>query len=238
MPQRRATAVRWMSRDGGAAGKRQAERLRDRGHRARRAHDHAGARGRREAPGHRADGGGIDRPGAVLRPEAAAIGAGAEPLAVMRRRQHRADRHDDRRQVDAGDGHQLRGDRLVAAADRHHGIHRLRAQHLLGVHRHEVAQVHAGGIGEGFVQRHGREDHRQPARAEHAALDRLDQLRRRAVAGVVVGAGVRDADDRALERLVAVAHRADEGLAQEEGEFRVAIGRQALPHADAHVVLH
>ena len=123
------------------------------------------------------------------------------------------------------------GNRLVAAADQHHGVHRLGADHLLGVHRHQVAQEHAGRVRERLVDRDRRELHRQPAREHHAALDRVDELRHVAVAGVVVAEGVGDADDRPRERVVREAHRLDEGLAQEERELGVAVRRQPLLHA-------
>ena len=156
--------------------------------------------------------------------------------------QHRPDRNEDRRHVGRRRGHHLRRQRLVAAADQHHRIHRLRAHHLLGVHRHQVAQEHAGRIGERLVDRDRRELHRQAAGQHHAALDRLDQLGHVAVAGVVVAEGVGDADDRPLQRVVGIAHRLDEGLAQEQREVGVAVRRQASlhslrrGHADHHTV--
>ena len=59
--------------------------------------------------------------------------------------------------------HHLRRRGLVAAADQHHRIHRQRADHLLGVHRHQIAQEHRGRIGEALVDRDGREHHRHGA---------------------------------------------------------------------------
>jgi hypothetical protein len=47
-----------------------------------------------------------------------------------------------------------------------------------------------------------------------------------AVAGVVVAEGVRDADDGAPQRIVGVAHRLDERLAEEERETCVALAGQ------------
>ncbi len=49
-----------------------------------------------------------------------------------------------------------------------------------------------------------------------------------AVAGIVVAVGVGDADDRAVERVVGIAHRLDEGLAQEQREARIAVTGQPL----------
>ena len=105
----------------------------------------------------------------------------------------------------------------------HHRVHRLGADHLLGVHRHQVAQEHASGVGEALVDGDGGEDHRQAAGQHHAALDRLDQVGDVAVAGVEVAVGVGDADDRPVERVVGVAHGLDEGLAEEQREAGVAV---------------
>ena len=93
----------------------------------------------------------------------AAIGAGAEHLALEMADQHRADRQHDGRPVGAHRRHHLRRRGLVAAADQHHRIHRQRADHLLGVHRHQIAQEHRGRIGEAFVDRDGRKHHRHGA---------------------------------------------------------------------------
>ena len=86
----------------------------------------------------------------------------------------------------AGGGHQLRRHGLVAAADQHRGIHRLRGQHRLGVERGEVAVVHRGREQRRLAERHGGEGQRQAAGRQHAALHRLDQLGDRAVAVVEV----------------------------------------------------
>jgi hypothetical protein len=97
--------------------------------------------------------------------------------------QHRAGDELDRGHVGRGRAHQLRRHRLVAAADQHHGVHRLGADHLLGVHRHEVAQVHAGGGAKlSWIEIVGKPS--AAARQHDAALERLDQLRRVAVAGL------------------------------------------------------
>ena len=101
-------------------------------------------------------------PARILRPEAAAIGAGAEPLAAMPAGRHRAGDQLHRGNIGRHRAHQLRRHGLVAAADQHHRVHRLGADHLLGVHRHQVAEHHAGGIEEHLAQRDGRKDPRQP----------------------------------------------------------------------------
>ena len=50
-----------------------------------------------------------------------------------------------------------------ATGSRSKRLHGLGAEHLLGIHGHEVAVQHAGQIGEGFVQRDGREVDREAA---------------------------------------------------------------------------
>ena len=129
--------------------------------------------------------------GAVFRPEAAAIGAGAEPLAVPARGHHRPGDQPDRRPVRRHRAHQLRRHGLVAAADQHDRVHRLGADHLLGVHRHQVAEHQAGRIEEHFAERDRRKDQRQAAGRQHAALDRVDQLREMPVAVVEAGVAYR-----------------------------------------------
>ena len=222
-------------RDRGAARQREAERLDHARHGARRAHHHAGAdRGREPA----ADGVDlllVERAGAEACPQAAAIGAGAEHLALVVADHHRAGGQHDRRQVDARRRHHLRRQGLVAAADQDDRVHRLRADHLLGVHRHEVAQEHAGRMRERLVDRDGGEFHRQAAREHDAALDRFDQLRDVAVARVEVAVGVGDADDRPVERVVGIALGLDEGLAQEQREAGVAVAGQTFAQAAGHV---
>ena len=92
--------------------------------------------------------GGVDLAGAVAAPQPPAVGAGAKrspwwwPTSIGPTGRTIAGRSARRRR------HHLRRDRLVAAADQDDRIHRLGADHLLGVHRHQVAQEHAGRMGE------------------------------------------------------------------------------------------
>ncbi len=78
--------------------------------------------------------------------EAATIGTGAEHLTLVMTDDHGSDGDHHRRQIDGCRGHDLGRQRLVTAADDHDGVHRLRADHLLGVHGHQVAQEHRGGV--------------------------------------------------------------------------------------------
>jgi hypothetical protein len=86
----------------------------------------------------------------------------------------------------------------------------------------------AGGMREAFVDGDRREVHRQSAGEHHAALHRLDELRRVAVAGIERAARIDDANDRTRERVVRVARALDERLAQEKREAAVAVAREAL----------
>jgi hypothetical protein len=54
------------------------------------------------------------------------------------------------------------------------------------------------------------------------------------MAGIVVAVGIGDADDRAIERVVGITHRLDEGLAQEQREASVAITCQSLAKSVGH----
>ena len=174
---------------------------------------------------------GIDLLCPIPGPEAAAIGARTDAFRAVRSREHRAGHQRNGRHAGGSGAHQLRGHRLVAAADEHHGVHRLRTDHLLGVHRHQVAHVHARRLGEALVDRDGREFHRQSACKHDAALHRLDELVGVAVARVIGAAGVGDSDHEAVQRIVGVPGALDEGLAQEDGKAEVAVAGQALVHA-------
>ena len=106
--------------DGGnrrRARRRHAERLGKACHGARRAHHCAGAGGRGEALLDDVDLVAVDLAGAIFRPEAAAVGAGAEPLAAVASGRHRAGDELDRGQVGGGRAHELGRHGLVAAAD-------------------------------------------------------------------------------------------------------------------------
>ena len=82
-----------------------------------------------------------------------------------------------------------------------------------------------------FMQRYHRELHRQSARQHHAALHRVNQLRHIAMAGIKAAEGIGDADDRTIQRLIGIAHRLDKCFAQKQGEFFVAVSREAFAHA-------
>ncbi len=131
----------------------------------------------------------VDFAGAILRPEAAAIGAGAEPLAVVREVIIGPPIELDGGQVGRDRAHELGRHGLVAAAHQHDRIHRLGADHLLGVHRHEIAEFEAGRIEEDLAERDGGELDRQRARRQHAAFHRVEHLGEMAVA-IVEARGV------------------------------------------------
>ncbi len=211
---------------GGAHGQRQAHRLDDAGHGARRPHHHAGADGRREAAADQLDLGNVDGAGAILPPKPAAIRAGAQHFTLVMAHDHRPCRQDDGGQIHAGGSHHLGRQGLVATADHHHRVHGLRANHLLGIHRHQVAQEHRGGMSETLADRNGGKHHRQSARQHNAALYALDQVGHIAVAWIVVAECIGHADDRAIERIVGITHGLDEGFAEEQRETRVTVAGQ------------
>ena len=207
---------------------REAEGFDEAGHGAGGAHGTAGANGGAEAAGDEFGFGDVDLAGAVLRPEAAAVGAGAEDFSFVMADEHGAGGEDDGGEVGGDGGHDLRGEVLVAAADEDDGIHGLGADHLLGVHGHQVAEEHGGGVGEGFGDGDGGEDHGERAGEEDSALDRVDEVGDVAVAGIEVGGGVGDADDGAIEGVVGVAGGLDEGFAEEERKGGVAVVGRVL----------
>ena len=206
-------------------GRDDAERLGDAGHGPGRAHHRAGAGGDREP---------LLRPiaissastlaGAILRPEAAAIGAGAKTLAAMAAGHHRPAASWIAGTICRCRAHQLRRHRLVAAADQHDRVHRLRAHHFLGVHRHQVAEHQAGRIEKDFAERDGRKRHgamrRRPARRATppqpvSGICRWQLLNSRRSHG--------DADDRLVQHLRRQSHRPGERAPQEAREIAVAV---------------
>ena len=234
-----AFPIRMHGRNGRAARQHHPECLRHARHGARRPHHHAGPGGGAEPTVHVLDLGLVELSCPVHAPEAAAVGACPEPFTPIVPGHHRAGRKDEGWHPGARCGHELGGDGLVAAADEYDCVHWLSPQHLLGVHRHEVAQEHARRVSERLVERDCREGHRQPAHEHHTSLDRLDESRDVGVAGVVVATGVRDADDGARKGIGREAHRLDERLAEEQGELFIPVPGEALAHSPwRHAVRH
>ena len=161
---RGAQTIGMHGRDRRGARQAHAERLGETGHGRGGAHHRAGARGHRELAFDLRDFVGVDVAGAIARPEAAAIGAGAEPLAAIPPGHHRAGDQRDRRTVRRHRAHQLRRHGLVAAAHQHDRVHRLGADHFLGVDRHQIAEFQAGRREKNFAERDGREFERQARR--------------------------------------------------------------------------
>ena len=114
-------------------------------------------------------------PGAQLVGVVPEVGAGAElPPAEPRGLRRPAGDH-DRRHVGARRAHQLRGHRLVAAAEQDDGVERIGADALLDVHRHQVAEEHRRRLHQVLAERDRRELERQAAGEQDAALDRLGE---------------------------------------------------------------
>ena len=90
--------------------------------------------------------------------------------------QHRAGGQEDHRHAGGERAHDQPRRGLVAAAHQHHAVERVRADHLLGLHRQHVAVEHRGRLGEAFVHRQRRQLDREAARLQHAALDVLHAL--------------------------------------------------------------
>ena len=105
--------------------------------------------------------------------------------------------HHDGGHVGGGGAHEHGRRGLVAAGQEHHRVERIRADALLDVHRHEVAEHHGGGLHQHFAQRDGGELQREAAGRPHAALHRLGRLAQMRVAVGQLRPRVGDADHRA-----------------------------------------
>ena len=205
------------------AGKRHAERLGDRGHGARRAHHRAAAGGGRKIALDVLDVPLRNFACPVFRPKTPAIGAGAQPFAVIAHRQHRPADELDGRQVGRGGAHQERRHGLVAGADQHHRVHRLRPDHFLHVHRHQVAKHHAGGVQKDFAERDRREVERQAADGQDAAFHRFDQLGKMPMTIIETARRLGDADDRSRQHFGRIPHGLRERTPQVERKIGVAV---------------
>ena len=214
-----------------------AERLGDAGHGAGGAHDRAGAGGGREVALDLGDLGGARprRRGSVAQKRRQSVqapsrspwygrSASAPPRAWIAG-------------TSGGRGaHELGRHRLVAAAHQHDGVHRLGADHLLGVDRHEVAEFQAGRAA--GRPRRARSVGNSIGRPPAASTPRftassssgkwrwqlLKPLRR-----------LRDADHRPREHLARIAHRLRERAAQIEREIAVAVVGEAVCEARRRV---
>lgn len=104
--------------------------------------------------------------------------------------------------------------------------------HLLGVHAHQVPQVHARRSSKGLVQAYGREVDGKPPIQLDAAFHCINELGDVGVAGVEARVRVDDAHNRSRESILTVTHGFDEELAHEEREMGVSIRGQLLSKPD------
>ncbi len=161
-----------------------AERLGDQRHRTGCAHHGAGSGGHRKPAFDLFDLRRIDPAGPVFRPEGAAIRC-VEPLAARWRASRRtspSDELDGRNAAPRPRPSIAPASVFVAAADQHHRVHRLGEDHLLDVHRHQVA-IDEAGRDSGTLRR-ARQSERHAARAgrQNAARHRLDEIGHQAMA--------------------------------------------------------
>ena len=148
----------------------------------------------------------VDRAGAILGPESTAIRARAETLASKTTAQVRPAGQHDGRHVGAGGAHHLRRSGLVAVAEQHDAVEGMRANHLLGVHGHQVAVQHGGRPHEQLAERDRRELQWRTTRLPDTAFDVVRQLAEVVVAVVQVALGLGDADHRPRQVGVVEAH--------------------------------
>ena len=104
-------------------------------------------------------------------------GPAPEPLAVKRDRNPVPAGHDQRRDVRAGQRHQVGRDGLVAVAQGHDGVQRLGPDRLLDLDGQQVAVQHGRRLHQVFAERHDREFQRQPAGGQNAPPHRRGQRR-------------------------------------------------------------
>ena len=161
---------------------------------------------------------GADRAGFVFGGIAAAIGAGAEDLALVMPVEHGTAADHDSRQVGAGGAHERGGRGLVAVGEQDDAGQRIAADHLLGVHRRQVAAEHGSRAEVDLAQRDGGEFEREAAGLGDAAFDRFADGAQVAVAVVELAVGVADADERAGHIGGLVARGGGEGAADEPGD--------------------
>src|SRR5690606_6502439 len=103
---------------------------------------------------------------------------------------------------------------------------RLRADHLLGIHRHEIAIEHRGWADEDFSQRDGGKLERDPTGLEHASFDRGGHLSQMRVAVVELAPGVADTDGGLRQILVGQAHALGKRTPHEGAEVGIAVPRE------------
>ena len=224
--------------NGRPARQHHAHGLTEAGHRAGRAHHAAGAGGRRQLSLDVVDGRALQVAATPGRPEATAIGAGADALALVAAGEHGAGGQHDGRYVRAGGAHQQGRQGLVATTHEHHRVQGLGAQHGLHVERHQIAQEHAGRAEKDLAERDDREFQRQTAGLPHAAFDGFRQFAQAAVAVVQFAPGVEHPDDGLAQALRCMAHRAGEGAPQILRELAVAIFGQSAGEARRPFLRH
>ena len=133
----------------------------------------------------------------------------------------RSTRQHDGRHVGTRGAHHLRRGGLVAVAKQHHTVERMGADHLLGVHRHQVAVEHRRRPHEELAERDGGELEWSTPRLPHAALHVLRQLAEVVVAVVQVALRLGDADDGPRKIGVIQTHALRERAAHEPIHVRV-----------------
>ena len=188
-------AARVHGGDGGVARKRNAKRLAHSRHRRCRAHHHAVAGTAQNGVLNFVPLLCVYAACAQFGVIAAAVGARAEFFAAPVALELRPARNQNGGDVGACRAHQQRRRGLVAAAQQHNAVKRVRADGLFHIHAHQVAEQHRSWAHIVFAQRHHREFHREAARLPHAALDRIGKLAQMGVAVRQFAPSVAYADD-------------------------------------------
>jgi hypothetical protein len=92
-------------------------------------------------------------------------------------------------------------------------IHRLRLDHLLRIHTHQIPQIHRRRTRETLMNTNCREIHREPSIELNPTFDGFDKLRDITVARIETRVRIHDSDDGAGKCIFAVAERFDEDFA-------------------------
>src|ERR1700722_635820 len=180
------------------ASRHHAESLCDRSHRACGAHHRTSAGSRGEPSLYGVNFTIRDLSGAVAGPEAPAIGARPKPFAMIAARRHWSGYKLCRREIGRVRTHELGRHRLVATTNKNHRVHRLSADHLLDIDRHEVAELETCRDEEELTKRNGWKLDGQRTGRKDAALYGLDQFRDMTMAIVESARRTTNADNRPI----------------------------------------
>ena len=209
------------------------------GHRRCSPHRHTGAVRTSDAVFDASPGAVVDGAGTPLGPVLPDVAAAGQRLPFVVAAKHRAGRHEDRGKIHCRRTHDQAGHGLVAAAEQHHAIDRIRPQQLLGLHRQEIPIEHRRRLHQRFTERDNRHFDREPTRLPDTSLYLLGAQTQVRMTGIEVAPGVEDADHRLADVfLVGEAHLLGAGTVAERPQIvdaEPAMRSEGLRRASGHV---